>query len=65
MDRSVIMENKNMYTLYMQKKLPKKIQDHIDARVSFSDDENEKLFLAGFMVAKNIYEIKKEMGMED
>ena len=59
------MGNKNMYTLYKQKKLPKKIQDHIDARVSFSDDEKEKLFLAGFMVARNINEIRKEMGMED
>lgn len=55
----------DMYERFINKKLPKKIQEEIEARLNFEDSIDKKMFLAGFFVGKRIKEIRKELGLED
>lgn len=55
----------NMYELFKAKQLPPEIQNQIETRIKMINDKEEKLFMAGFLVANRIKKIRKELGIED
>lgn len=58
----------NMFELWKNKKLPEKMQRHIDASVSFCENKNERIFKAGFLCGQIIEkdkEIRKELDLDE
>ena len=55
---------KNVYEMYKDKELPPKLQLQIKNRQSFCKTEEEKIFMAGFMVHQEIMSIQEKMGKD-
>ena len=55
---------KNIYEMYKNNELPERLQLQIENRQSFCKSEEEKIFMAGFMIHKEIMRIKEIMGKD-
>lgn len=57
-------EMKNVYEMYKNNELPEKLKLQIENRQSFCKTEEEKIFIAGFMIHQEIVRIQKIMGKD-
>ena len=55
---------KNVYEMYKNNELPEKQKLQIKNRQSFRKTEEEKIFIAGFMIHQEIVRIQKIMGKD-
>jgi hypothetical protein len=55
---------KNVFEMYKDKELPPKLMLKIKNRQTFCKTEEEKLFIAGFMVHAEIMRIQETMGKD-
>lgn len=55
---------KNVYEMYKNNELSPKLQLQIKNRQSFCKTEEEKIFMAGFMVHQEIMRIQEKMGKD-
>ena len=55
---------KNVYEMYKNNELSPRIQSQIKNRQSFCKTEEEKIFMAGFMVHAEIMRIQEKMGKD-
>ena len=55
---------KNVYEMYKNKELPERLQAQIKNRQSFCKTEEEKIFMAGFMIHQEIVRIQETMGKD-
>ena len=55
---------KNVYEMYKNNELPAKLKLQIENRQSFCKTEEEKIFMAGFMIHQEIVRIQKIMGKD-
>ena len=55
---------KNVYEMYKNNELPAKLKLQIENRQSFCKTEEEKIFMAGFMVHAEIMRIQEKMGKD-
>ena len=55
---------KNVYEMYKNNELSPRIQLQIKNRQSFCNSEEEKIFMAGFMVHAEIMRIQERMGKD-
>ncbi len=56
---------KNIYEMYKDNELPKRLQLQIKNRQSFCKTEEEKIFIAGFMIHQEIVRIQETMGKDN
>ena len=56
---------KNVYEMYKNNELPAKLKLQIENRQSFCKTEEEKIFIAGFMIHQEIVRIQKIMGKDN
>ena len=56
---------KNVYEMYKNNELPEKLKLQIENRQSFCKTEEEKIFIAGFMVHQEIVRIQEIMGKDN
>ena len=55
---------KNIYEMYKNNELPERLQLQIKNRQSFCKTEEEKIFIAGFMIHQEIVRIQEIMGKD-
>lgn len=58
-------EMKNIYEMYKDNELPAKLNLQIKNRQSFCKTEEEKIFIAGFMIHQEIVRIQETMGKDN